>query len=115
MGSLTMKDVEAFMKRTGQVLPPTPIAPSKKRVKREHPLVARLNALLAPYGWQCDLYRWPCEDERSPRNTAATCATMNAIVAWRVGQIRHVGWLWEIEAMSDEAIVAQVVGKREVA
>lgn len=88
--------------------------PKQSKPKKQPDLVERIDALLKPLGWQCGLYRTLCEDERSPENTAETTAKNNAVSIFRSGRERHIsrtahlGWIWDVEKMSDEQVLARV-------
>jgi len=79
-----------------------------------HKRIEYIQSVAHQHGWNCDFYRWPSTDVRDPRNTAKTRARPNALVAWRPGQVVHIAWIWEVEAMSAAEILALLARKDSV-
>lgn len=94
--------------------PKQKVTPAPAKPKKAPDLVERIDALLEHLGWECDLYRAFCLDERNPENTAETTAKNNAVAIFRISseryipRIAHLGWIWDVEKMSDEQVIERV-------
>ena len=76
-----------------------------------HPLTKRLAPICALHGWSVDVYRVFCTLSQSPRSTSGSDAKPNAVVLWRdtyVARVVHLGWLWDVEKMSDDDVVEKL-------
>ncbi len=82
-------------------------SPAKSSKSYVHPLTKRLQPICSLHGWSVDVYRTFCVLPESPRNTAETTAKSNAVCVWRETYracVVHLGWLWDVEMMSDEEV-----------
>jgi hypothetical protein len=85
--------------------------PTKSSKPTAHPLTKRIAPICALHGWSVDVYRTYCTLPESPRNTAETTAKPNAVVLWRDtyrARVVHLGWLWDVEKMSDDDVVEKL-------